>query len=112
MTKGNTVDSNTLTVLAILVAGYTLLAEEKRIDLKLRFSWTDKSVIGFLVSILLYTIYLPVLNAIDLALPLKWLWGFDEKLTAFTAIVAVLLYLALKLGGKHLPKSMRNTGHP
>ncbi|HCE3631127.1 TPA: hypothetical protein N2824_003325 [Vibrio parahaemolyticus] len=98
-------DANALTVLAILVAGYTLLAEEKRIDLKLRFSWADKSVIGFLVSTLLYTIYLPVLNTIDLALPLKWLWGFDEKLTAFTAIVAILLYLALKLGGKRLPKS-------
>lgn len=98
-------DANALTVLAILVAGYTLLAEEKRIDLKLRFSWVDKSVVGFLVSALLYTIYLPVLSAIDLALPFKWLWGFDEKITAFTAIVAILLYLALKLGGKRLPKS-------
>lgn len=98
-------DANALTVLAILVAGYTLLAEEKRIDLKLRFSWADKSVVGFLVSALLYTIYLPVLSAIDLALPFKWLWGFDEKITAFTAIVAILLYLALKLGGKRLPKS-------
>lgn len=98
-------DANALTVLAILVAGYTLLAEEKRIDLKLRFSWVDKSVIGFLVITLLYSIYLPVLDAIGLALPLKWLWGFDEKLTAFTAIVAILLYLALKLGGKRLPKA-------
>ena len=98
-------DANALTVLAILVAGYTLLAEEKRIDLKLRFSWADKSVVGFLVSALLYTIYLPVLSASDLALPFKWLWGFDEKITAFTAIVAILLYLALKLGGKRLPKS-------
>ncbi|TWD38682.1 hypothetical protein FB440_10759 [Vibrio crassostreae] len=98
-------DANALTVLAILVAGYTLLAEEKRIDLKLRFSWVDKSVIGFLIITLLYSIYLPVLDAIDLALPLKWLWGFDEKLTAFTAIVAILLYLALKLGGKRLPKT-------
>lgn len=105
ITKGNTVDANALTVLAILVAGYTLLAEEKRIDLKLRFSWVDKSVIGFLVITLLYSIYLPVLDAIGLALPLKWLWGFDEKLTAFTAIVAILLYLALKLGGKRLPKT-------
>lgn len=87
-------DANALTVLAILVAGYTLLAEEKRIDLKLRFSWADKSVVGFLVSALLYTIYLPVFSAIDLALPFKWLWGFDEKITAFTAIVAILLYLA------------------
>ncbi|WP_318472374.1 hypothetical protein [Photobacterium leiognathi] len=98
-------DANALTVLAILVAGYTLLAEEKRTDLKLRFSWVDKSVVGFLVSVLLYTIYLPVLNAIDLALPFKWLWGFDEKITAFTAIIAILFYLALKLGGKRLPKS-------
>ena len=98
-------DANALTVLAILVAGYTLLAEEKRIDLKLRFSWVDKSVVCFLVSALLYAIYLPVLSAIDLALPFKWLWGFDEKVTAFTAIVAILLYLALKLGGKRLPKS-------
>lgn len=98
-------DANALTVLAILVAGYTLLAEEKRIDLKLRFSWADKSVVGFLVSTLLYVIYLPVLIAIDLALPFKWIWGFNEKITAFTVIVAILLYLALKLGGKRLPKS-------
>ncbi|MGS0696194.1 hypothetical protein [Shewanella sp. 0m-4] len=98
-------DSNALTVLAILVAGYTLLAEEKRIDLKLRFSWANKSVILFLVVTLLYTIYLPVLNTVGLALPLEWLWGFNEKLTAFTAIVAILLYLAVKLGGKRLPKS-------
>lgn len=98
-------DANALTVLAILVAGYTLLAEEKRIDLKLRFSWADKSVVGVLVSTLLYVIYLPVLSAIELALPFKWLWGFDEKITAFTALVASLLYLALKLGGKRLPKS-------
>ncbi|MCC3798792.1 hypothetical protein IB291_25055, partial [Vibrio parahaemolyticus] len=98
-------DANALTVLAILVAGYTLLAEERRVDLKLRFSWIDKFVIVFLVITLLYAIYLPVLNATGLALPFTWLWGFDEKLTAFTAIVAILLYLALKLGGKRLPKS-------
>lgn len=104
-------DANALTVLAILVAGYTLLAEEKRIDLKLRFSWVDKSVVGFLVSVLLYVIYLPVLSALDLALPFKWLWGFNEKITAFTAIVAILLYLALKLGGKRLPKSKTSDWH-
>lgn len=98
-------DANALTVLAILVAGYSLLAEEKRIDLKLRFSWADKSVIGFLVCTLLYVIYLPVLNTTGLALPLEWVWGFDEKLTAFTAIVAIIIYLTLKLGGKRLPKS-------
>ncbi|HIF9196242.1 TPA: hypothetical protein ACX6PX_001481 [Photobacterium damselae] len=98
-------EANALTVLAILVAGYTLLAEEKRIDLKLRFSWIDKCVIFLLVSTLLYTIYLPILDAINLSLPLPWLWGFDEKLTAFTAIVVILLYLTVKLVGKRLPKS-------
>jgi len=99
------VEANVLTVLAILVAGYTLLAEEKRIDLKLRLTLIDIFVILLLVAILLYVIYLPVLNTIGLALPSPWLWGFNENLTVFTSIVTILIYLMVKLAGRHLPKS-------
>lgn len=98
-------EANILTVLTILVAGYTLLAEEKRIDLILRFSWIDICIISLLASIVLYTIYLPMLNAINLALPFSWWPGFNKELTVFTGILAILLYLMVKLVGKRLPKS-------
>jgi len=99
------VEANILTVLAILVAGYTLLVEKKRIDLRLRLSWIDKLIFIFLAICILYVIYLPVLKQIGLTLPLPWLWGFNENLVTFTCIVVILIYLMVKLAGHHLPKS-------
>lgn len=96
-------EANLLTVLAILVAGYTLLAEEKRIDLWLRFSKRDGIVLAVLVLTLMYVIYLPVLRMMGLSLPIPWLWGFNEELTAFTAMLGILVYVVVKLSTKHLP---------
>lgn len=98
-------DSNVLTVLAILIAGYTLLIEEKRIDLVLRLSWISLSFLVFLVLSLAYFIYLPVLLALGIALPLPWVAGFDANLATFTTIIIILVCLAIKLAGHHLPKS-------
>lgn len=98
-------EANILTVLAILVAGYTLLTEEKRIDLRLRFSWIDICIIFLFIVIVLYVIYLPVFNEINLILPFSWLPGFDKELTVFTSILAILVYLIIKVVGKRLPKS-------
>lgn len=71
--KGVKLEANILTVLAVLVAGFTLLSEEKRIDLKLRISKVDIFGLVIVFLLILYMVYLPFLEKIGLIIPLPWL---------------------------------------
>ncbi len=98
-------EANALAVVAIIAAVYAVLSQAKRIDLELRFSVVDMFVLFMCSVVLLYCLYLPVLNAIGLALPLTWWWGFNENLLSFTVSLFVIFYFLTKLAGKRLPKS-------
>ncbi|WP_199249662.1 tripartite tricarboxylate transporter TctB family protein [Grimontia hollisae] len=98
-------EANILTVIAILVAGYTLLSEEKRIDLHLRMGWIDKLLLLTACAIVAYVTFIPVLSYFKLTISLPWLWGFNANLTTFSVILLVLIYLIFKLLGKRLPHS-------
>ncbi|WP_318497359.1 hypothetical protein [Photobacterium leiognathi] len=98
-------EANILTVIAILVAGYTLLSEEKRNDLLLRMGWIDKLLLLTACITVAYITFIPVLSYFKLTIPLPWIWGFDADLTTFSVILLVLIYLVFKLLGNRLPQS-------
>lgn len=98
-------EANILTVLAVLVAGFTLLSEEKRIDLKLRISKIDIFGLAIVLLLILYMIYLPFLEKIGLLIPLPWLPGFDANLATFSFIFIIISYFLIKVIGEKLPTS-------
>jgi len=98
-------EANILTVLAVLVAGFTLLSEEKRIDLKLRISKIDIFGLAIIFISILYMVYLPFLKEISLIIPLPWLPGFDANLATFSFIFIIICYFLIKVNGTKLPKS-------
>ncbi|MCP2225804.1 hypothetical protein OKW12_001203 [Pseudomonas silensiensis] len=92
-----------LSVLAILVAGYTLLSEGKRLDINLRMSWIDWTVIGSLTLVILIIIYSPVILTLNLFKPIKWYWGFNEQTTIFTCLIAMLIFVVIKMISTTIP---------
>jgi len=98
-------EANILAVITILVAGYTLLSEERRIDLFLRIGLLDKLLLFSALVASLYVTFLPVLSHFNIAIPLPWLWGLTPNLVIFSMILLVLLYLTFKLLDKRLPHS-------
>lgn len=98
-------ESNILTVLAVLVAGFTLLSEEKRIDLKLRISKVDIFGLAIVFVLILYMVYLPFLEKVGVIIPLPWLPGFDANLATFSFIFIIISYFLIKVIGTKLPKS-------
>lgn len=91
--------------ISIIVAGYALLSEERRIDIKLRMTWFEYLIMFGVAIVVLYIIYLPVLKDIGLLIPLPWLFGFNEMTTVFTSFLLMTVLLALKLKSNKLPKS-------
>ncbi|WP_166115233.1 hypothetical protein [Pseudoalteromonas sp. Z9A5] len=102
-------EANILTVLAVLVAGFTLLSEEKRIDLKLRISKIDIFGLAIIFISILYMVYLPLLKEISLIIPLPWLPGFDANLATFSFIFIIICYFLIKVNGTKLPKTRINS---
>jgi hypothetical protein len=94
-----------LTVIAVLIAGFTLLSEERRLDFKLRLSWLDIILVTLLSLIVLATIYQPVLSSLGWVIPIPWQFGFNESITSFTALLGITGLFAYKLTGSKLPKS-------
>lgn len=94
-----------LTVLAILVAGYSLLSDEKRLDIKLRISWLDWLILGLSILFVLAIIYTPVINSFELFVPLPWLFGFNEETTTFAVLVFIIVFFGNKVSGSKLSKT-------
>ena len=94
-----------LTVVAVLIAGYALLSEEKRIDFKLRLSWWDITIFFVLLLIVLAIVYQPVLRVFGWVFPMPWMYGFNESMASFTALLGIIAFSAVKLSGSKLPVS-------
>ncbi|NEK81805.1 MAG: hypothetical protein G3W58_11355 [Pantoea ananatis] len=97
--------NGSLAVFAILLAWYTLLTDERRVDFKLRISNKYISLIGFIVAIILIVIYSKVLLSIIPVKPIPWVLGFNEDTLAFTCLCIIVILFGLKILGKKIPKA-------
>lgn len=70
--------NGSLAVFAILLAWYTLLTDERRVDLKLRTSKLNFLFIIFFTSLILVVIYSKVLLSIFPIKPIPWILGFNK----------------------------------
>lgn len=94
-----------LTVFAILLAWYTLLTDERRVDLKLRISKFNILFIFFLISTILVIIYSKVLLSFIPIKPFPWILGFNEDTLAFTCLFIMIIFFGIKILGKKIPKA-------
>lgn len=97
--------NGSLAVFAILLAWYTLLTDERRVDLKLRTSKINIMFIIFFISTILVIIYSKVLlNTLPIK-PIPWALGFNEDTLAFTCLCIIIAFFGIKILGKRIPKS-------
>ncbi|HBU8230321.1 hypothetical protein Q4R90_15095 [Morganella morganii] len=94
-----------LAVFAILIAWYTLLTNERRIDLKLRLSKLNIVFIIFFISTILVIIYSKVLLSIFPLKPIPWVLGFNEDTLSFTCLCIIIAFFGFKILGKRIPKA-------
>lgn len=94
-----------LSVLAIFIAGYTLLSESKRLDFQLRTSWIDWVIVGIPTLAILAIIYSPVILSLNLFKPVKWRWGFNEQIAIFSYLAFMLIFASVKMTRNSLPHS-------
>lgn len=94
-----------LTVLAILIAGLSLLSEEKRTDLRLRTSKIDLLMLFVSLLIIFVVIYSPVILSLGLFHPIGWLWGFTKETLVFSCLIFIISLFGWKLLGWKVPTS-------
>lgn len=94
-----------LAVFAILIAWYTLLTDERRVDLKLRLSKLNILFVIFFISTILVVIYSKVLLSIFPIKPIPWVLGFNEDTLAFTCLCIIIAFFGFKILGKRIPKA-------
>lgn len=94
-----------LTLAAILIAAYSLMSEEKRLDIKLRMSYTHYAAIGFLIFIILVVSYSPIILSTGLIGPIKWRWGFNSEIMTFTCLLGIITLLCIKVNSRKIPAS-------
>jgi hypothetical protein len=94
-----------ITVLALLVAGYSLLSDIKRLDFKLRVSKFDYLMAIGLIGAILIVIYSPVILSFKVIEPIGWYWGFDEETMSFSCLTILILLFIYKVLGNKIPTS-------
>ena len=91
-----------LTILAILISGYGLLPDEKRLDIRLRISWLDLLIVGVPVIAILIVIYSPVILSTGYVDGVDWVCGFTEDTLVFTCLLFIILFFGWKLMGSRM----------
>lgn len=94
-----------LTLATILIAAYSLMSEEKRLDIKLRMSYTNYVAIGFLISVILAVSYSPIVLSTGLIEPIQWRWGFNSEIMTFTCLLGIITILCIKANSRKIPTS-------
>ncbi|WP_413724837.1 hypothetical protein [Sodalis sp. RH16] len=97
--------NGSLAVFAILLAWYTLLTDERRVDLKLRISKFNILFIIFSISIILVVIYSKVLLSFIPIKPIPWILGFNEDTLSFTCLCIMIAFFGIKILGNRIPKA-------
>ncbi|WP_372879540.1 hypothetical protein [Spongiibacter marinus] len=94
-----------LTILAILISAYSLLPDEKRLDLYLRISWADLFLAAVPIIAILVVVYSPVILSTGYVKPVAWYWGFTEETMVFSCLLGIVGFFGWKASGSRLPLS-------
>lgn len=95
-----------LSVLALLLAGYTFLSDAHRLDFRLRMAWYEKYFLIILMVVELGIVFSPVIQKyIESELLFDWHFGFDEATTFFACNITILFYCWCKLRGEKIADS-------
>lgn len=94
-----------LAILAILISAFALLPEEKRLDLRLRFSKLDLLLLFLPVLVIITVVYSPVILKTGIINPIPWYWGFNEELLVSLCLIFILALCGVKIAGSKLPSS-------
>lgn len=113
-----------LSVLALLLAGFTFLPDARRLDLKLRISVVEIYCIGLIILTISAIVLSPVIVqnfgdlfnnsigvlsenyiGIKMSLPIPWVLGFESETLIFSLHMIIILYFWLKLRGKKIATS-------
>ncbi len=82
----------------LAVAVFAVMPKHKKLDLKLRLTRLDLGLLGTALLVLVYILYLPVLQELQLDFDLgHWLWGFNIEIFINTVLLVSAIYLALRL---------------
>ncbi|WP_419820429.1 hypothetical protein [Acinetobacter sp.] len=88
--------SGLFTVLSIFVAVIALIPDERREDLKLRFSLGERRIFILLCVVAILINYsvpiVSVFKEFDLK-PFYYFWGFDEKIVTMTCALLMSVFL-------------------
>ena len=94
-----------ITALSILLATYSMLPEEKRLDIKIRISILDACFVLSLIVGILIVVYSPVILTVTQMRPIPWIWGFNAELASFTFLLGILVFAGWKLFSSKIPTS-------
>ncbi|MBE3769531.1 hypothetical protein HJ207_17560 [Vibrio parahaemolyticus] len=91
-------DSSTiLTMLGLTAAVLAIIPKESKLDLSLRISKFDWTVIIVSLIFIHYIMYYPVLNELGLKYNFgKWKFGFNENNTTYLIFLFISLYLMIR----------------
>ena len=80
-----------LAVIGVLIALYSILPAERRLDLHLRLGRFDWCLAIAALASLHYISYFPVLDSLGIALPLgPWRWGFTADSTSYLIVIGTV----------------------
>ena len=94
-----------ITALSIWLATYSMLPEEKRLDIKIRVSTLDACFVLFLIVGILVVVYSPVILSVSKMTPIPWVLGFNAELASFTFLLGILAFAGWKLFSSKVPSS-------
>jgi hypothetical protein len=93
-----------LAVLAILVASYSVMSDEKRLDVQLRLSRTDFAVFGGAIVAILVIVYSPVLLQFGIS-SIPFMPGFGPDTTSLLFQALILVYAGVQGSRRRLSRT-------
>ena len=89
--------STLITLISLVLAVYALLPRDRKLELQLKWTMLDRSVILLVLALLHYLVFFSVFQALGLAPDLgPYRWGFNSELTAYTALMFLGIWLGVR----------------
>lgn len=84
--------------LGLVLAAWAIIPSERLYDLRVRITWLDWTILVAAIGVLHYVLFMPVLEALGVALDLgPWRWGFTAELTSYAILVIATALVAFRL---------------
>ena len=97
-----------LAVIGVLIALYSILPSERRLDIRLRLDRIDIGIAIACMILVHYLKYEPMLEQIGFAPSLgPYLWGFEADSTSYLLILTATAAIALRARGAPFPSFPR-----